>query len=54
MILNGVHNKADKEFFFFKVIYSILKHREKINEKMKVLKTKDWFGQSSKGHVIEI
>lgn len=55
LILTGVRNKADKEsLFFFKVIYSILKHREKINEKTKVLKTKDLFGQSNKGHVIEI
>ena len=55
LILTGVRNKADKEsLFFFKVIYSILKHREKINEKIKVLKTKDLFGQSNKGHVTEI
>ena len=55
LILTGVRNKADKEsLVFFKVIYSILKHREKINEKIKVLKTKDLFGQSNKGHVIEI
>ena len=33
--------RLTRNLFFFKVIYSILKHREKINEKMKVLKTKD-------------